>query len=89
MWKCFWTGWEYPIIQYSFPDEESFKVDILNESGYWFWKSERVTQIFDLNGVNVHQRKCKRGDTDFSSKIFYVEIYVITIFDEKKSVSRS
>ena len=50
--------WHYPILQYSFPDEESFKVDIVHETGFWFWPGQKVTQIFELNGVNVHQSMC-------------------------------
>ena len=50
-------SWYYPTIQYSFPDEESFKVDIINETGYWLWPGNQITQVFELDGVNVHQSK--------------------------------
>ena len=55
--QTYMVSWFYPVLQYSFPDEESFKVDIINETGYWFWPGQKVTQIFELNGVNVHQSK--------------------------------
>ena len=54
-WRSYLSTWKYPTIQYSFPDEESFKVDIINETGYWFWTGQKVTQIFEINGTNVHQ----------------------------------
>ena len=55
--RSYLSTWKYPTIQYSFPDEESFKVDIINETGYWFWPGQKVTQIFEINGTNVHQSK--------------------------------
>jgi hypothetical protein len=55
--RAYAVTWYYPTIQYSFPDEESFKVDIINETGYWLWPGNRIIQVFELDGVNVHQSK--------------------------------
>ena len=32
--ESFLVSWYYPILNYSFPDEGSFKVDIENRTGY-------------------------------------------------------
>ncbi|CBY22481.1 unnamed protein product [Oikopleura dioica] len=43
-----------PIIKYNFPDEESFRVRIVTETGWPWFQGQKITQTFDLNGVNDH-----------------------------------
>ena len=83
-WRSYLSTWKYPTIQYSFPDEESFKVDIINETGYWFWTGQKVTQIFEINGTNVHQSEYMKKIKRFLTRPdFYVKLRKLENLESK------
>ncbi|CAG5113568.1 Oidioi.mRNA.OKI2018_I69.chr2.g7660.t1.cds [Oikopleura dioica] len=50
-----------PIIKYNFPDEESFRVRIITETGWSWFQGQKITQTFDLNGINDHDCPMSTG----------------------------
>ena len=48
-------------MKYNFPDEESFRVQIVTETGWSWFQGQKITQTFDLNGVNDHDCPMSTG----------------------------